>query len=77
MYGVKETACTNCGHRPVCSKSVEFILAQKAIDDVSVCARDDGGLEKVRDMDWLTVELRCRHYITNQTLRKGPSERTH
>lgn len=72
MLGKRETQCSNCGHRPVCSKSADFIIAQKAIDDVSVCAGEDGSIMHVRDMDWLTVELICRHYTAAQMLRKGP-----
>lgn len=64
-----ETLCTKCGHRPVCSKSAEFIIAQKAIDDLSVCAGDDGGIVRVRDMDWLTVSLGCKHYTSNVATR--------
>lgn len=32
-YGVKETQCTRCGHREVCSLKTEFLEAQKAIVD--------------------------------------------
>lgn len=35
-YGVKETQCTRCGHREVCSLKTEFLEAQKAIDEVYV-----------------------------------------
>ena len=31
-YGVKETQCTRCGHREVCSLKTEFLEAQKAIE---------------------------------------------
>lgn len=32
-FGVKETQCTRCGHREVCSLKTEFLEAQKAIDE--------------------------------------------
>ena len=35
-FGVKETQCTRCGHREVCSLKTEFLKAQKAIDEVYV-----------------------------------------
>ena len=35
-YGVKETQCTRCEHREVCSLKTEFLEAQKAIDEVYV-----------------------------------------
>lgn len=35
-YGVKETQCTHCGHREVCSLKAEFLEAQKAVDEVYV-----------------------------------------
>lgn len=52
-YGVKETQCTRCGHREVCSLKTEFLEAQKAIDEVYVS----------RPIE--PVELRCKHYIPN------------
>lgn len=36
IYGVKETQCTRCGHRDVCSLKEEFLEAQKAVDEVYV-----------------------------------------
>lgn len=47
-YGVKETQCTRCGHREVCSLKTEFLEAQKAIDEVYVSR---------------PFELHCKHYI--------------
>lgn len=32
-YGVKETQCTRCSHREVCSLKEEFLAAQAAIDE--------------------------------------------
>ena len=59
-YGVKETQCTRCGHREVCSLKTEFLEAQKAIDE-------DGkkvGMIRIRDIKYIEpVELHCKHYI--------------
>lgn len=65
---VKETQCTRCGHREVCSLKTEFLEAQKAIDEVYVSRPcEDGkkvGMIRVRDIKYIEpVELRCKHYI--------------
>ena len=67
-YGVKETQCTRCGHREVCSLKTEFLEAQKAIDEVYVSRPcEDGkkvGMIRIRDIKYIEpVELRCKHYI--------------
>ena len=36
IYGVKETQCTRCGHRDVCSLKEEFLEAQKTVDEAYV-----------------------------------------
>lgn len=69
-YGVKETQCTRCGHREVCSLKTEFLEAQKAIDEVYVSRPcEDGkkvGMIRIRDIKYIEpVELHCKHYISN------------
>ena len=69
-YGVKETQCTRCGHREVCSLKTEFLEAQKAIDEVYVSRPCEDGKKvsmiRVRDIKHIEpVELRCKHYIPN------------
>lgn len=36
MMGVKETLCTSCGHRQVCSLTDTFLKVQEAVDSISV-----------------------------------------
>lgn len=67
-YGVKETQCTRCGHREVCSLKTEFLEAQKAIDEVYVSRPcEDGkkvGMIRIRDIKYIEpVELHCKHHI--------------
>ena len=69
-YGVKETPCTHCEHREVCSLKAEFLEAQKAIDEVYVSRSCEDGKKvamiRVRDIKYIEpVELRCNHYIPN------------
>lgn len=69
-YGVKETQCTHCGHREVCSLKAEFLEAQKAIDEVYVSHPCEDGKKVamicVRNIKYIEpVELRCKHYIPN------------
>lgn len=54
IYGVKETQCTRCGHRDVCSLKEEFLEAQKV------------GIIHIRDIKYIEpIELHCKHYIPN------------
>lgn len=67
-YGVKETQCTRCSHREVCSLKEEFLAAQKAIDEavLHLERRDDGAVSmiRIRDIRYIEpVELRCMHYV--------------
>lgn len=69
-YGVKETQCTRCGHREVCSLKAEILEAQKAVDDVYISRPSDDGkkavVTRIRDIKYIEpVELRCKHYIPN------------
>ena len=43
IYGVKETQCTRCGHRDVCSLKEEFLEAQKAVDEACVSRPCENG----------------------------------
>lgn len=67
MIGVKETICTQCSHREVCSLKAEFLEAQKAVDDVYISRPcNDGnkvGMIHLRDIKFIkSVELACIHY---------------
>lgn len=69
-YGVKETQCTRCGHREVCSLKTEFLEAQNAIDEVYVSRPCEDGKKvvmiRIRDIKYIEpVELRCKHYMPN------------
>lgn len=70
IYGVKETQCTRCGHRDVCSLKEEFLEAQKAVDEAYVSSPcEDGkkvGMIHIRDIKYIEpIELHCKHYIPN------------
>ena len=64
---VKETQCTHCVHREVCSKRDDFLKAQKAVDDLYVPLDGSRGIN-LRDLKWIKpVTLQCGHYM-NATL---------
>lgn len=68
MYGVKETRCTNCGRRKVCSFKERFLNAQKAVDAVSISIGDKS-IKYLRDFDWIKrIELECVHFIPTKPL---------
>ncbi|BDE87891.1 hypothetical protein CE91St42_23490 [Oscillospiraceae bacterium] len=67
-YGVKETQCTRCSHREVCSLKGEFLAAQEAINEAVLHRerKDDGAVSmiRIRDIKYIEpVELCCRHYV--------------
>lgn len=69
-FGVKETQCTRCGHREVCSLKTEFLEAQKAIDEAYISHPSEDGkkavVTRVRDIKYIEpVELCCKHFIPN------------
>lgn len=68
MTGVRETLCTQCSHREVCSNKEEFLSAMQAVNEVSVGlpSKDPniGSYINLRDIKWIKpVELVCIHYI--------------
>lgn len=74
-YGVKETACTRCIHRDVCSKKDIFMKAQKAADKLDI-SWDAGngkiGIQKLSDIDWIgPVELTCKHRVEYKPMIKN------
>lgn len=69
MSATKETLCTSCGHRQVCSKVNEFIAVQKAVDNLTIGTDEDGGVMFVRDAQWLHVSIQCSHRISNVSVK--------
>lgn len=60
--GVKETQCTRCNHLQVCSYKVQFLAAQKAVDDVTVSTGDRSFIN-LRDISWIRpVSLECSYF---------------
>lgn len=65
MTCVKETLCTSCVHREVCSKKEEYLTAQTAVDDILVGLGDKGVIH-LRDIKWIRpVQLQCTYYMSN------------
>lgn len=68
MMEVRETLCTHCVHREVCSNKEEFLSAMQAVNEVSVGlpSKDPniGSYINLRDIKWIKpVELVCTHYL--------------
>lgn len=60
--GCKETQCTHCIHREVCSKKEDFLKAQEAVDNTFIGLGDKGGIY-LRDIIWIhPVDLSCAHF---------------
>lgn len=69
QMGVKETLCTSCEHREVCSYKEKFLKAVNAVDDCMVSYPNESEpctYEHIRlcDISWIKpVELRCKFYM--------------
>ena len=63
MFGVKETQCTSCGHRPVCSLSHTFLKVQEQVDKIMVGSEEDNGTTRIVDISWLDIRVNCVHRI--------------
>lgn len=58
---VKETQCTHCLHKDVCSLKQDFLAAQEAVDGVII---DVATGKKLIDVDWIYKPcLKCTHYV--------------
>lgn len=67
MSTCKETLCTRCAHRTVCSLKEEFINAQAAVDRIDV-ARDDKSIMPLSQIKWIKpIELQCIHFLRLET----------
>lgn len=63
MTGCKETLCSKCEHRKVCSFKEQFLRAQAAVDTTFVGTDERSG-KYLRDFDWIKpVELQCVHFM--------------
>ncbi len=65
MGGVKETLCTSCGHRQVCSLSHTFLRVQEQVDKIMVGLEKDNGTTRIVDTSWLDIRVNCVHRIPN------------
>lgn len=62
MNTCKETLCTTCIHREVCSMKESYLAAVDAVDNMKVNF-DDGSVQYLHNMTWIRpVRLECRYY---------------
>ncbi len=66
--GVKETQCTSCSHRDVCSLKERFLEAQNAIDNLNIYSQskkeEPVSIIALKNIDWIKpVQLSCTHYF--------------
>ena len=69
-FGVKETLCTRCMHRPVCIHKDIYLCATEAVDNVTVSLPSNGAEKctiELRNIPWIKpVELSCVNYICKE-----------
>ncbi len=71
-----EISCAKCGHQAVCSFKEDFAAAQRAIEQLKiqphgmVCYGNDTdpGIP-VRNLDWLSITPRCKHFCSLAAVR--------
>ncbi len=75
MYNCsEETQCTHCDHLQVCSFKGQFLKAQNAVNEVTVCV-GDRGIKYLRDFDWIKrVKLECKHFAAKRPTPRDISE---
>lgn len=67
----KETLCTNCSHRNVCSLKEKYIAAQETVDNILISI-SDGETVYLRDIPWIKpVELSCKEFQKPQITPRG------
>jgi hypothetical protein len=69
---VKETCCTNCAHREICSLTKQFLKAQEAVDNATVTLGEDSEgrhrFTDLRNIKWIEpVKLVCKYYLASPT----------
>ena len=66
--GVKETACTSCIHRVVCSRMREYLGIIKEIDSCTYCSEDeDNVVAIISKVDWIVMQYPlCKYYLREQ-----------
>lgn len=65
---VKETLCTSCVHREVCSKKEEYLAAQKAVDDLRIGATETSTGVYLNSIPWIRpVQLQCTYHMARST----------
>ena len=79
MIGLRETSCTRCSHREVCSFKDEFLRALEAVNEVTVNrpAKEENNVSfiKLCDIPWIKpVELICQHYQKCQPVNRNLSK---
>jgi len=63
---VKETLCTSCVHREVCSKKEEFQAAQDAVYNLRIGATETSTGVYLNSISWIRpVQLQCTYYMSN------------
>lgn len=65
--GVKNTLCTRCSHREVCTIKGDFLEAQKAVDYTYISRPCADGKKvatiNIRDIEYIEpIMLKCKHY---------------
>lgn len=67
--GAKETLCTECSHRDICSKKDQYLSIVPKIDDITYSGKN-GGIAKLCDSNDFQVDLICKHYLKHMIYRE-------
>lgn len=60
--GVKESLCTRCIHKDVCTYKHDYLDIIKAVEN-TIVTRDTSSVKKAIDYDFIgTIHVSCRYY---------------
>lgn len=76
-FACKETLCSKCTHRCVCSHVEEFMRIQEAVDALVITTPEGIENVKVSDLPWVkAIEPRCVFYSGKESAIRGATKVT-
>ena len=71
-FACKETLCSKCAHRCVCSHVEEFMIIQEAVDNLTITTPEGIENVKVSELPWVkAIEPQCVFYSRNESAIRG------
>lgn len=76
-FACKETLCSKCVHRCVCSHVETFLKIQTAADNLTITTSEGIENVKVSELPWVkAIEPQCVFYSRNESAIRGATKVT-